>query len=191
MSRWTLRPADPDLVRGLVISGATAEPTRIRALPYLAVARLMASVDEARLDRVNARIFRTRYPAARRRSRSSSGGFWSKGGAQAFRALAGERFIPRLAAYPGPTLIINGEYDLPFRLFAGAFARAAHDARRVRIAGASHLANLDRPAAFNARRSDVRAVAVADGPGRLDSDVGEFRAALAPAAPLTRWARSP
>ncbi len=37
----------PDLVRGLVICGATAEPTWIRALPYLAVARLLASVDEA------------------------------------------------------------------------------------------------------------------------------------------------
>jgi pimeloyl-ACP methyl ester carboxylesterase len=139
----------PDLVRGLVLSGATAEPTRIRALPYLALAQVMASVDEARLDRLNAGIFRRRYAPAIAEA-IIDGGFWSKGGAQALRAVAGERFIPRLAAYPGPTLIINGEYDLPFRLFAGAFASAARDARRVRIAGASHLANLDRPAAFNA-----------------------------------------
>jgi pimeloyl-ACP methyl ester carboxylesterase len=144
-----LAAREPDLVRGLVISGATAEPTRIRALPYLALARAMGSVDEGRLDRLNARMFRRRYAPAVAEAIIESG-FWSKGGAQALRAVAGQRFIPRLAAYPGPTLIINGEYDLPFRLFAGAFARAARDARRVRIAGASHLANLDRPAAFNA-----------------------------------------
>ena len=69
----------------------------------------------------------------------------------ALRALAGERFMPRLAAYPGPTLILNGELDLPFRLFAPTFARG-----RPRRAtgppgrGAPHLANLDRPAAFTA-----------------------------------------
>jgi pimeloyl-ACP methyl ester carboxylesterase len=65
------------------------------------------------------------------------------------RALIGERFVPRLAAYPGSTLIINGELDIPFRLFARTFAAAARDPHRVRLAGASHLANLDRPAAFS------------------------------------------
>jgi pimeloyl-ACP methyl ester carboxylesterase len=148
----------PDLVRGLVLSGATAEPTRLRALPYLALARLMGSIDEARLDRLNAGFFRTRYPSAIAEG-VVGGGFWWKGGTAALSALAGERFIPRLAAYPGPTLIINGEYDLPFRLSAGAFARAAQNATRVRIAGAGHLANLDRPAAFNrAIRSFARSL---------------------------------
>ena len=46
-------------------------------------------------------------------------------------------------------MILNGELDLPFRLSAPAFAAVAHDARRVRLRGASHLANLDRPAAFS------------------------------------------
>ena len=77
-----------------------------------------------------------------------AGGIWSTGGAAAVRAVIGERFIPRLAAYPGSTLIINGELDFPFRLWAPAFAAAAHDARRVRLSGATHLANLDRPVAF-------------------------------------------
>ena len=63
--------------------------------------------------------------------------------------MAGERFRPRLAAYPGPSLILNGEYDLPFRLFASSFAAVAQDVRRVRLAGATHLSNLDRPAAFS------------------------------------------
>ena len=50
---------------------------------------------------------------------------------------------------PGATLILNGELDLIFRLPAATFAAAAVDARRVRLAGATHLANLDRPRAFS------------------------------------------
>ena len=38
-----------------------------------------------------------------------AGGFWSIGGAAAVRTLVGQRFAPRLAAYPGATLILNGE----------------------------------------------------------------------------------
>ena len=109
----------------------------------------MDGIDDARLDRLNTWFFRARYPAAIAEP-IVAGGFWSAGGVAALRALAGERFVPRLAAYPGSTLILNGELDLPFRLFAGTFAAAAQDARRVRLAGASHLANLDRPAAFSA-----------------------------------------
>jgi len=36
-----------------------------------------------------------------------------------------------------------------FRLAARTFAAVAVDARRVRLAGATHLANLDRPLAFS------------------------------------------
>jgi pimeloyl-ACP methyl ester carboxylesterase len=137
----------PELVRGLVLSGATTEPTGPRMLPFLALARALDGVDLGRLDRINGWFFRRRFPAAIAEP-IIAGGFWSRGGAAALKAVAGERFRPRLAAYPGPTLIINGEYDLPFRLFAGSFAAAAHDVRRVRLAGATHLANLDRPEAF-------------------------------------------
>jgi len=138
----------PELVRGLVLSGATAEPTGIKVLPYLALARLMSQVDVDRLDRVNTWFFRRRFPPEIA-DPIVAGGFWSRGGSAALRSVAGERFVPRLAAYPGPSLILNGEHDLPFRLFAPSFAAAAQDARRVRLAGASHLANLDRPAAFS------------------------------------------
>ena len=143
-----LAARQPNLVRGLVLSGATAEPVGIRTLPYLALAAVMDGVDGERLDRLNAWFFRTRYEPAIAEP-IIAGGFWSRGGARALRAIVGERFVPRLAAYPGRTLILNGEYDFPFRLFAGTFARAARDPRRVRLAGASHLANLDRPAAFS------------------------------------------
>ncbi len=141
--------AQPERVRALVLSGATAEPIGLRSIPYRALAWAMDRFDGPGLDALNTWFFRTRFPASIAEP-IIAGGFWSTGGADALRALVGERFVPRLAAYPGPTLILNGEYDLPFRLFAGSFARAARDPRRVRLAGATHLANLDRPIAFSA-----------------------------------------
>ncbi len=138
----------PELVRGLVLSGATAEPIGMRAVPYRALAWAMARFDGPRLDALNARFFRARF-VPDIADPILAAGFWSRGGSVALRALVGERFAPRLAAYPGPTLIVNGEYDLMFRLATRTFARAARDARRVRLRGATHLANLDRPEAFS------------------------------------------
>jgi pimeloyl-ACP methyl ester carboxylesterase len=138
----------PELVRGLVLSGATAEPIGLRAVPYRALAWGMNQFDGARLDALNARFFRARFVPGLAEP-IVAGGFWSRGGAVALRALVGQRFAPRLAAYPGPTLIVNGEYDVVFRLASRTFARAARDARRVRLRGATHLANLDRPEAFS------------------------------------------
>jgi pimeloyl-ACP methyl ester carboxylesterase len=143
-----LAAREPERIRGLVLSGATAEPVGLRTVPYLVLARLMDGIDGERLDRLNAAFFRRVYPPAVAEP-IIAGGFWSRGGAAALRAIVGERFIPRLAAYPGPTLILNGELDVPFRLFAPAFAAAARDVRRVRLRGATHLASLDRPAAFS------------------------------------------
>ncbi|MEO6207920.1 MAG: alpha/beta fold hydrolase [Candidatus Limnocylindrales bacterium] len=139
----------PDLVRGLVVSGATAEPVSWRSLPFRALAAVIQRFEGARLVALNAWFFRSRYPPAIAEP-IVAGGFWTVGGTAALRSLIGERFIPRLAAYPGPILLINGALDLPFRLYAPSFARAGRDVRRVRLAGATHLANLDRPRAFSA-----------------------------------------
>jgi pimeloyl-ACP methyl ester carboxylesterase len=157
----TLAAREPGLVRALVLSGATAEPVGMRMVPYRALAAAMGRVGDQRFQRINARSFRRRYPAAIAEP-IVEGGFWSRGGADALRAISGQRFIPRLAAYPGPILIINGDRDVPFRLFAPAFAAAGSDVRRVRLARARHLANLDQPAAFNqAIRRFVRSLDVA------------------------------
>jgi pimeloyl-ACP methyl ester carboxylesterase len=143
-----LAARQPERVRGLVLAGATAEPVGIRSLPYRALAAALDRFDGPGLERLNAWFFRARYPAGIAEP-IVAGGFWSKGGAAALRELFGQRFVPRLAAYSGPTLILNGQWDLLFRLSAGTFADAAVDARRVRLAGALHLSNLDRPEAFN------------------------------------------
>ena len=138
----------PELVRGLVLSGATAEPVGVLAAPYLALAALMDRFDGPALEAVNRWFFRTRF-APRLADPIVAGGFWSAGGAQALRALVGQRFAPRLAAYPGPVLVLNGDLDPLFRLRVRSFVDGVGDVRRVRLRGATHLANLDRPAAFN------------------------------------------
>ncbi len=143
-----LAATSPDRVQGLVVCGATAEPVGWRALPFRGMAGMIDGLDGSRLTHIQAAYFRRRYPADIAEP-IIDGGFWMRGGAAALRALAGERFMPRLAAYPGRTLIVNGALDFAFRPGAVAFARAARDGRRVRIAGATHLANLDRPEAFN------------------------------------------
>lgn len=143
-----LAARDPERVRGLVLAGATAEPVGFRSLPYRALAVILDRFEGPALRRANEWFFRTRYPPSIAEP-IVAGGFWSDGGAHALRALFGQRFVPRLASYPGPTLILNGEWDLLFRMSAGTFAAAARDAHRVRISRALHLSNLDQPAAFN------------------------------------------
>lgn len=138
----------PERVRGLVLAGATAEPDGIRKAPYRALATVLDTFDGHGLDRLNRWFFRNRF-GPDIAAPIIAGGFWASGGAAALRTLAGHRFLPSLAAYPGPTLILNGEFDLPFRLGQRQFAAAARDARIVRLAGATHLSNLDRPDAFS------------------------------------------
>ncbi|MFL5779633.1 MAG: alpha/beta fold hydrolase [Chloroflexota bacterium] len=133
---------------GLVVSGATAEPTGFRAFPYLGLAWLLESLDGRGLEGVSPRFFRLRYPSEIAEP-VIAGGFWVRGGAQALRALRGESFIPRLAAYDGPVLVLNGQFDVVFRAWESAFVGAARQPSRVVIRRASHLANLDRPAAFS------------------------------------------
>jgi pimeloyl-ACP methyl ester carboxylesterase len=157
----TLAARQPALIRGLVIAGASAEPVGIGSLPFGALAAAMVHFGGPRPDHLSAWFYRARFPAAIAEP-IVAGGFWSRGGAQAVRTLIGQRFAPRLAAYPGATLILNGELDLLFRLWAPTFATAARDGRRVRLAGALHLSNLDRPMAFSLA---VRDFARSLGPG--------------------------
>jgi pimeloyl-ACP methyl ester carboxylesterase len=139
----------PALVRGLVLSGATAEPIAWRSAAYRGLAWALERFAGARFGALNAWFFRRRFPPAVAEP-IVAGGFWFAGGAMALRSLVGQRFAEQLAAYEGPTLLVNGTWDLPFRLSARTFARAAQRPRRVRLAGATHLANLDRPLAFDA-----------------------------------------
>jgi pimeloyl-ACP methyl ester carboxylesterase len=142
-ARW------PERVTGLAISGATAEPVPPRSIAYRGLAAIFSRVPEPTLDAVNRWFFGWRYAPAIHEPILADG-FFFPGGAVAVRSLIGERFKPRLAAYPGPSLILNGEYDLFFRPTARSFAAVAINPKRAVIRGATHLANLDQPEAFTA-----------------------------------------
>ena len=139
----------PERVAGLAIAGATAEPVGPRAILFRGLAAIFTIVPEGALDAVNRWFFSWRY-APEITEPILAAGFFFHGGAVAVRSLIGERFKPRLAAYPGPCLILNGEYDLVFRPTERAFADVAASPRRVLIRGATHLSNLDQPTAFTA-----------------------------------------
>ena len=138
----------PARVTGLVLSGATAEPGGIRSIAYRALAAMYSRVPAPVLDRVNTWFFGRRFPPAIA-DPILAAGFSFAGGAVAVRALVGERFKPRLASYPGPSLLINGEYDLFFRPSERSFADVAADPRRVLVRRATHHTNLDQPDQFN------------------------------------------
>jgi len=134
----------PERVRGLVLAGASQEPIGVWSIPYRALRLLFARAPRGPLDALNRGFFRLRFPSEISEP-IIAGGFWPDGGAQALTELIGEHFAPRLASYPGPTLILNGSLDVLFRLGERHFLAAARDGHRRVVAGASHLVNLDRP----------------------------------------------
>jgi pimeloyl-ACP methyl ester carboxylesterase len=138
----------PERVEALVLAGATREPVGVWTLPYRWLAFVFRRTHRGALHRFDTWFFRFRFPSPVA-DPLIAGGFYPAGGAVALAALMGHRFLPRLAAFPGPTLIVNGALDIVFRLGERAFAAAAQDGRRVVIPRATHLVNLDRPQAFN------------------------------------------
>lgn len=154
----------PDQVAGLVLANATAEPRSVaRRAPRTVGAYLLVAAGE----RVRGTLGglgglgggdRARGDAAVGAAKPDDGdgegpatdGWLFKGGTRALVAALREVFEPRLAAYPGPTLIVNGEDDDLFRSGERAFLATAADGRLVVIPGCGHLVNEDQPAAFNA-----------------------------------------
>ena len=142
-ARW------PERIAGLAIVGATADPVGIQSLGFRALAVVFDLPPRRLVERVYRATLRLRYPAEISEPILDRG-VWLDSGVVALRALAGRRFSPALAAYPGPSLLVNGEFDLFFRPTEAAFARVAADPRRVLIRRATHLSNLDQPARFSA-----------------------------------------
>jgi len=141
VARWPAR------VRGLVRAGASQEPIGRWSLPYRLYAWTLGSSPLRLLDSLNTAFIRMRYDAHIAEPIVAAGDS-SRAGMEAVRAIVNEPFLPRLARYSGPVLLINGEYDLIFRLGERAFLRSVAGARRRLIPGATHLVTLDRPEAF-------------------------------------------
>jgi pimeloyl-ACP methyl ester carboxylesterase len=149
----------PALVAGLVLVNASAEPRFIALHAPRTVGSYLA---RAASDRLHPRS----DAAAGRAGPGGNGdgdgtgdgevqppatkGWLFRGGGRALVAALRESFLPRLAAYPGPTLIVNGADDALFRSEERAFLAAAVDGRIALIDGTGHLASEEQPAAFNA-----------------------------------------
>lgn len=143
-----LAARSPERVAGLAIAGATADPVGLQSLGFRGLATIFEVVPGQVLDAVYRWFFRQRFPPEIADPIFREG-FSFGGGIVALRSLVGQRFTPRLAAYPGPSLLINGEYDLFFRPTEPAFADAAANPRRALIRRATHLSNLDQPERFS------------------------------------------
>jgi pimeloyl-ACP methyl ester carboxylesterase len=137
----------PGRVTGLVLAGTTQEPVGLPAIPYWLLAVALERIPAPWLDAVNDAWFRFRYPGERAELISAAG-YWPAGGAAGVRAILGRRFAPHLATFPGPVLVLNGEFDVLFRIGEPGFLAAAPGAARRRLRGAVHLSNLDAPDAF-------------------------------------------
>lgn len=139
----------PERVRALLIAGASQDPIGFWSIGFRVLGALLRWAPRGPAAALDRRFFSARYPADVARA-VLDGGTWARGGAVAVRSLIGRPFAPVLAAYPGPSLILNGEFDVLFRAGARRFVGAARDGRLQVIPRATHLTNLDRPDAFAA-----------------------------------------
>lgn len=150
----------PDLVVGLVLACATAEPRAIAVrAPRTVGSYLVTAAGERLRTRRNGGAewsgdVAVEPPAgagpAGTPEPPATNGWLFKGGARALVTAVRESFLPRLAAYPGPTLIVNGVDDELFRRSEREFLAHAVDGHLEVIPGTGHLVAEEQPAAFNA-----------------------------------------
>ncbi|MHB8524713.1 MAG: alpha/beta fold hydrolase [Candidatus Acidiferrales bacterium] len=133
---------------GLVIASATVEPRGWHTAPYRLLALSMDKMPKNWLDWTSRTFFQIVYPPEKAEPLIAPG-FYMRGGSQGMREIFGREFCPRLAAYPGPVLLLNGALDLGFRMHERKFLAAARNGRLEIIPRAFHLANIDQPGAFS------------------------------------------
>ena len=135
-----LRRDDPRRARDPIASGGWSSPARRpsrsgSAVPFRRSSWAWSGSTARALDAAQRLVLPAALPAGDRRA--DHRGRVLVAGRRAGVRAARRRAVPAPAGrIRGPDLIVNGECDLLFRLGAGAFARAAHDARRVRSARA-------------------------------------------------------
>lgn len=138
----------PQKAAGLVIASASVEPDGWYNLPYRALSLMMAKMPEPLLNAISRTIFILAY-GRRRAEPLIASGFFMRGGAAGVREVMRHTFAPKLAAYPGPVLLLNGSADLGFRMHEKRLLAAAQNGRLEVIPRAFHIANIDQPAAFS------------------------------------------
>ncbi len=76
-------------------------------------------------------------------------GFHPDAWGDAMLEIGRQNFSARLRSFPGPVMVLNGEYDTFNRANERAFAAATRNGRLQIIHRAGHLCNLDQPEIFN------------------------------------------
>ena len=139
--------AHPERVRGLVIAGSTREPSGPSRLAFQAYGWFLRLTPEPAVRAVAMAWFRRRY-GPMLGTAITAGGHFASGGGRAVLQLARGRFRERLRAYGGPILVINGAWDLVFRVGASRFLVGVPRVTSRMIPNAGHLSNVDRPDVF-------------------------------------------
>jgi pimeloyl-ACP methyl ester carboxylesterase len=143
-----LATAHPGHVAGLVLCNSSGEPRSLaRRAPRAVGVYLVDRVAERYLGR--GAPVHPDGPGAGPAPRATNGWLF-KGGYRAAVTALRTSFLPQLAAYPGPVLLVNGADDPLFRRGERAFLAACRDGRLHVIEGAGHLVNSEQPEAFNA-----------------------------------------
>ncbi|HEV2421837.1 MAG TPA: alpha/beta fold hydrolase [Candidatus Acidoferrales bacterium] len=137
----------PRKAAGLLIASASVEPRGWYNMPYRGLSRIMDKVPEKLAGALNRWLFLLVY-GERRAQPLIAGGFFMRGGASGIREVMKREYVPKIAAYPGPVLFLNGEMDLGFRMHEKRFLAAAKRGRLELIPHAFHIANIDQPEAF-------------------------------------------
>jgi pimeloyl-ACP methyl ester carboxylesterase len=149
----------PSLVNGLVLSGCSIEFRTLRNRLLAGASATLLRVWPARHQHnLQSKAFRKSYPQWAQEMIEA--GYHRRGYIEALRAATKWTWHDRLAAYPRPVLILNGEHDKISVREQDRFVAHIPRGRLQVIHGAGHLVNLDQPAAFNAAVRDfARSVA--------------------------------
>ncbi len=143
---------NPDLVSGILISGATDPFNGLRGMGF----RLFGSVMPVMLPLLGRRATKGYADSLRKdldpgwADAIITGGLSPRAGAQVFRRVPGTDYARALAGYPGPIIVANGEDDTPNRKSEDRFMEVFPDAVSIPIPGARHAAPLDQPELFAA-----------------------------------------
>lgn len=138
----------PEKSAGLVVASASVEPHGWYNVPYKILSGAVAYLPERWLSQLSRAMFLAIYGKERAQPLIAPG-FFMRGGAEGIRQVMSEEFGPKLAAYPGPVLLLNGAMDLGFRMHEKRFLTMAQQGQLEVIPKAFHIANIDQPKQFS------------------------------------------
>ena len=139
------------MVTGLVLSGCSLNARGLLGVVLKLVSAVMrrgwVTLNSAQLEKRMMQVFPPNQADVAEAQRRA--GFYPEPVGFAFREMAGTDFVGSLAAFPGPTLILNGVRDWFSRTGERKCAAMSPRVRVQHLAGAGHACNLDQPEKFN------------------------------------------